>query len=113
MPIKIDLRENALIKDLIAEVRAEWELKHAPELKAIEQVVESEKAKRLQAEQEHQKRLQAKQEAEEDRQRINNMILALYQEFQMPIEQIAKIANHDPSYIKDLITQAAARDDKK
>lgn len=50
MPITIDLRENALIKDLIAEVQAEWELEHAEKLKAIEQVAESEKAERLQAE---------------------------------------------------------------
>lgn len=109
MPITIDLRENALVKDLIAEVQAEWELEHDEKLKAIEEMAESEKVERLQAEQkaeqEHQERLQAEEEAEEERQRINGMILSLYHEFQMPIEQIARMANKDLEYIEDLIAQ--------
>ena len=95
MPITIDLRENAMVKDLIAEVQAEWELEHDEKLKAIEHVAESEKAERLHAE----------QEAEEERQRVNSMILSLYQEFQMPMEQIARMANKDLGYIEDLIAQ--------
>lgn len=95
MPITIDLRENALVKDLIAEVQAEWELEHGEKLKAIEEIAESEKVERLQAE----------QKAEQERQSINGMILSLYQEFQMPIEQIARMANKDLAYIEDLIAQ--------
>ena len=102
MPITIDLRENALVKDLIAEVQAELELEHDEKLKAIEAIAQSEKIERLQAE----------QEAEEAHQRINNMILSLYQEFQMPIEQIARMANKDLAYIEDLIAKAATEEDK-
>jgi hypothetical protein len=116
MPITIDLRENAMVKDLIAEVQAEWELEHHEKLKAIEEMAESEKVERLQAEQkaeqEHLERLQAEEEAEEERQRINSMILSLYQEFQMPIEQIARMANKDLEYIEDLIAKAAAGNDE-
>jgi len=99
MPITIDLRENALVKDLIAEVQAEWELEHGEKLKAIEQVAE--KAE-LVAE-------KAEQEADAERQRINSMILSLYHEFQIPKEQIAKLANKDLAYVEDLIAQAEER----
>ena len=103
MPITIDLRENALVKDLIAEVQAEWELEHGEKLKAIEQIAENEKAERLQAEQIAEK---AGLEAEAERQRINSMILSLYQEFQMPMEQIARMANKELAYVEDLIAKA-------
>jgi hypothetical protein len=99
MPITIDLRENAMVKDLIAEVQAEWELEHDEKLKAIEQVAE--KAE-LVAE-------KAEQEADAERQRINSMILSLYHEFQIPKEQIAKLANKDLAYVEDLIAQAEER----
>ena len=138
MPITIDLRENALVKDLIAEVQAEWELEHGEKLKAIEQIAENEKAERLQAEQIAEKAgleaekagqiaekagLEAEKagqiaekagqiaekaglEAEAERQRINSMILSLYQEFQMPMEQIARMANKELAYVEDLIAKA-------
>lgn len=88
MPITIDLRENALVKDLIEEIEIE---------------LQQEKVERLQAEQ---KAEQERQEAEEERQIIKGMILSLYQEFQMPIEQIAKLSNKDLEYIENLIAQA-------
>ncbi len=76
MPITIDLRENAMVKDLIAEVQAE-----------------------------------AQKEAEEERQRINGMILSLYHELHLPVEQIARMADKDLAYIEDLILQE--EEDKK
>jgi len=93
MPITIDLRENALVKDLIAEVQAEWELEYAEKLKAIEQVAASEKTERLQAEQD---RLQAEQT-------IKNTILHLHQQLQLPAEQIASIMQLDLDEVLQLI----------
>lgn len=81
MPITIDLRENALVKDLIAEVQAEWELEHDEKLKAIEEIAESEKVERLHAE----------QKAEQERQHTRAAILNLYQTLHLEPALIATI----------------------
>jgi hypothetical protein len=61
---------------------------------------------RQRAQEEHQRAKEEHQRAEEERQRTNSMILSLYHEFQMPIEQIARMANKDLQYIEDLIAQS-------
>jgi hypothetical protein len=67
---------------------------------------------RQKAAKERQRAQEEHQRAKEERQRTNSMILSLYQEFQMPIEQIARMANKDLEYIEDLIAKAAAGNDE-
>lgn len=73
MPITIDLRENAMVKDLIAEVQAETEVY------------------RQLAEEQRQQAEEQRQRAEEQRQHTRAAILNLYQTLHLEPALIATI----------------------
>ena len=80
MPITIDLRENAMVKDLIAEVQAETEV--------YRQLAEEQ---RQQIEEERQQAEEQRQRAEEQRQHTRAAILNLYQTLHLEPALIATI----------------------
>ncbi|AEE50717.1 hypothetical protein [Haliscomenobacter hydrossis] len=80
MPITIDLRENALVKDLIAEVQAETEV--------YRQLA---KEQRRQIEEQRQQAEEQRQQAEEQRQHTRAAILNLYQTLHLEPTLIATI----------------------
>ena len=58
-------------------------------------------------EKERQKTIQARQRAEEERQRVNGIILYLHQEMHLLAPQIAEIVDKDQAYIEELLAKAA------
>lgn len=92
MPITINLRENAMVIDLIAEL----ELEHDEKLKAIEAIAENEKVERLQAE----------QEAEKERQHTRAAILNLYQNLHLEPALIATIFEISEQEVMDILEAA-------
>lgn len=58
---------------------------------------------RQRAQEEHLRALEAIQREEEERQRLDGLILYLYETAQLPIEQIASLSNRDIQYIEALI----------
>ena len=87
MPITIDLRENALVKDLIAEVQAETEVYRQLAKEQRRQIEEQ----RQQAEEQRQQAEEQRQQAEEQRQHTRAAILNLYQTLHLEPTLIATI----------------------
>lgn len=68
--------------------------------KEVRVILERERQRALE---EHQRALDAMQREEEERQRLDRLILYLYETTQLPIEQIACLSNRDIQYIEALI----------
>ena len=101
MPITIDLRENALVKDLIAEVQAETEVyrqlakEQRRQIEEQRQQAEEQRQQaeeqRQQAEEQRQQAEEQRQQAEEQRQHTRAAILNLYQTLHLEPTLIATI----------------------
>jgi hypothetical protein len=66
--------------------------------------VEKERQKAIQA---RQREVIEHQRAEEERQRVNGIILYLHQEMHLLAPQIAEIVNKDQAYVEELLAKAA------
>jgi hypothetical protein len=95
MPITIDLRENALVKDLIAEVQAEAEVYRQLAKEQGQQIEEQ----RQQVEEQ-------RQQAEEQRQHTRTAILKLYQTLHLEPALIATVFEISVQEVMDILNAA-------
>ena len=95
MPITIDLRENALVKDLIAEVQAETEV--------YRQLA---KEQRRQIEEQRQQAEEQRQQAEEQRQHTRAAILNLYQTLHLEPALIVTVFEISEQEVLDMLEAA-------
>jgi hypothetical protein len=71
----------------------------------LEKALQREQLERQRAEEERQRAEEEHAKAEEERQRLNNVILYLFETAQLPIAEIAIVTNREVDYIEALIAQ--------
>ena len=102
MSIKLDLRENAMFKDIFAEMDAKQESTQKLLLEERQKVKTYQEQVKAYRQQIQLLRAQAKENAKE----IDRSILVLYQLMHFSVRTIATVVNKDSTYIEALIAQS-------
>ena len=102
MSIKLDLRENAMFKDIFAEMDAKQESNQKLLLEERQKV----KTYREQIKAYRQQIQLLREQAKENANKLDRGILTLYQRMHFSVNTIASVVNKDSTYIEALIAQS-------